>query len=81
MNPYVGEKNSAIFAKFRICLAWMLHGAVGGAFGDATNQELSEAFPRTSPPGPETVWTANRRRRSDWIVCQIFITFPGMHGF
>jgi hypothetical protein len=21
------------------------HGAVGGAFGDATNQELSEAFP------------------------------------
>jgi hypothetical protein len=23
----------------------MLHGAVGGAFGDATNQELSEAFP------------------------------------
>ena len=26
-------------------LAWMLHGAVGGAFGDAANQELSEAFP------------------------------------
>jgi hypothetical protein len=45
MNPYVGEKNSKNYGKFRICLVWMLHGAVGGAFGDATNQELSEAFP------------------------------------
>jgi hypothetical protein len=45
MNPYVGEKNSENFGKFRICLAWMPQGAVGGAFGDATNQELSEAFP------------------------------------
>ena len=41
MNPYVGEENSGNFGD----LAWMLHGAVGGAFGDAANQELSEAFP------------------------------------
>jgi hypothetical protein len=39
------RKFSEIFGRFGICLARMLHGAVGGAFGDATNQELSEAFP------------------------------------
>jgi hypothetical protein len=38
MNPYVGEKNSENFGKFRIYLAWMLHGAVGDAFCYATNR-------------------------------------------
>ena len=47
MNPYVGEKKFGKFWKIANLSGFDAVGAVGGAFGDATNQDSPRRFRQT----------------------------------